>query len=104
MPVAVALFVGVVVLATVLIGLFWAMVILLPFYVYVAAAIFLIWRTNRRHADLSASVERGAKRQRLLNEQEMRAWRNSLEIESGAGPEKQVRRFDSTRDPPERNT
>ena len=100
MPVAVALFVGVVVLATVLIGLFWAMVILLPFYVYVAAAVFLIWRSNRRHADLSASVERGAKRQRLLNEQEMRAWRNSLENESRAGREKLVQRFDSTRDPP----
>ena len=99
MPVAVALFVGVVVLATVLIGLFWAMVILLPFYVYVAAAVFLIWRSNRRHADLSASVERSATRQRLLNEQEMRAWRNSLEDENRAGREKQVRRrFD---DPPE---
>ena len=46
MPVAVALFVGVVVLATVLNGLFWAMVILLPFYVYLAAAVFLIWRSN----------------------------------------------------------
>ena len=101
MPVAVTLIVGVVVLATVLIGLFWAMVILLPFYVYVAAAVFLIWRSNRRHADLSASVERSAARQRLLNEQEMRAWRNSLENEDRTGREKQVKRFDRTPDPPE---
>ena len=58
MPVAIALIVGVVVLATALIGLLWAMIFLLPFYAYVALAFYLVWRSNRKHAQLSASVER----------------------------------------------
>jgi hypothetical protein len=72
MPVAIALIVGVVVLATALIGLVWAMIFLLPFYASVALAFYLVWRSNRKHAQLSASVEREADRQRLFNEQEMR--------------------------------
>ena len=83
MPVAIALVVGVVVLAIALIGLVWAMIFLLPFYAYVAAAVYLVWRSNRKHADLAASVAREAERQRLFNEQEMRAWR-SVEMDSRA--------------------
>ena len=101
MPVAIALIVGVVVLATALIGLLWAMIFLLPFYAYVALAWYLVWRSNRKHAQLSASVEREAERQRLFNEQEMRAWRSSFEEESRAASrrEKVLRRFNSARDP-----
>ncbi len=79
MPVAIALIIGVVVLATALIGLLWAMAVLLPFYAYIAAAAFLVVRSERRHADLSASVEREVAAQRRFNEQEMRAWNTSLE-------------------------
>ncbi len=43
MPVAVALIIGVVVLATALIGLLWAMAVLLPFYAYIAAAPRFSW-------------------------------------------------------------
>ena len=101
MPVAIALIVGVVVLATALIGLVWAMIFLLPFYAYVALAFYLVWRSNRKHAQLSASVEQEAERQRLFNEQEMRAWRSSFEEESRAASrrEKVLRRFNSARGP-----
>jgi uncharacterized membrane protein YbaN (DUF454 family) len=66
MPVAIALIVGVVVLAIALIGIVWPMVVLLPFYLYIAVAIYLVWRSNRKHADLSASVQREAEMQRLV--------------------------------------
>ncbi len=55
MPVALALIVGIVMLAAILLGLLWAVAILLPFYAIVAAALYWIWRSNRKFADLSAS-------------------------------------------------
>ena len=102
MPVAVALIIGVVMLAVALVGLVWAAIVLLPFYAYVAIVAYLIWRSNRKHAELSASVEREAGLQRHFNEQEMRAWRRSLEVDksgSASRREKILRRFDNTRDP-----
>jgi uncharacterized protein (DUF58 family) len=81
MPVAVAMVIifGVVVFAIALIGLLWAIVFLLAFYAYVGIAVYLIWRSNRRKALLEASVVREVERQRLFNEQEMRAWNSSLD-------------------------
>jgi hypothetical protein len=102
MPVAMALISGVVVLAFCLIGLLWAVALLLPFYVYIGAAVYLIWRSKRKEAELAESVERDTQRQRLFNEQEMRAWRDSLEKDrrNVSRREKALRSFDRTRDPP----
>jgi hypothetical protein len=108
MPVAIALIVGVVVLATAVIGFVWAIIILLPFYGYVAIAVILVWRSNRRHAErnaqLAALIERETDRQRQFNEQEMRAWRAPLEVQdrNASKRERVLRRFDSTREPPEK--
>ena len=81
MRVAVAMVIifGVVVFAIVLIGLLWAIVLLVPFYAHVGIAVYLIWRSNRRKAELEALVVRDVERQRLFNEQEMRAWNSSLD-------------------------
>ena len=99
MPVAVAmlLILAVVVFAIALIGLVWVIVFLLPFYAYVGIAVFLVWRSNRRKAELEASIVREAERQRLFNEQEMRAWRSSLEDDrqKPPAPENVLRRFDT---------
>ena len=101
MPIAIGLVVCAALLALALIGMVWAMIVLLPFYGYVAIAAYLMWRSNRRHAELSASLQREANRQRLYNEQEMRAWRRSIETadRSASRREKALRRFDSKRDP-----
>ena len=84
MPVAITLIVGVVVLTIALVGIVWAMLVLVPFYAYLAIAIYLMWRSNRKHAELSEAIQREAERQRLFNEQEMRAWRRVIETEDRA--------------------
>ena len=78
MPFVIALIAGVVILAAVLLGILWALIFLIPFYVYAGAAAYLVWRARRRELDLQASVWREAKQQRILNEQEMRAWQGAL--------------------------
>jgi hypothetical protein len=105
MPVAIALIIGVIVLAVALVGLVWAVIVLLPFYAYIAIVVYVIWRSNRKHADLSASVEREADLQRHFDEQEMRAWHRSLEEDksrTASRQEKILRRFDNTHDPGEK--
>jgi hypothetical protein len=89
------------VLAVCLIGIFWAVAFLLPFYAYIGAAVYLIWRSKRKEAELADSVQKEAQRQKLFNEQELRAWRNSLENErrNASGRDKALRNFDRTRDP-----
>jgi uncharacterized iron-regulated membrane protein len=99
MPVAIVLIIGVVIIAIVLIGIIWSFLLLVPFYAFVGLAGFLIWRSRRKEAEIAAEVEREAQRQRLLNEQETRAWQASLQRERR---EKILRRFDSTRDPSDR--
>ena len=59
MPVAIALIVGIVVLATTLICLLWAVVFLLPFYAYVAAAVY---NETRRTAERSMHDEAPTRR------------------------------------------
>ena len=81
MPVAVALIIGVVVLAISLIGLIRALLLLIPFYAYVGIAVYLLWRFRRKEAERVMAMKREAERQRSFNEQEMRAWRASLEEE-----------------------
>jgi|ERR1700733_10178567 hypothetical protein len=104
MPVAMALIVGVVVLAVFLVGILWALALLIPFYVYIGLAAYLVWRGQKKEAELAESVEREIERQRLFNEQELRAWRNSLEKErqSASRRERALRNFDRTRDPPQK--
>ena len=65
MPVvaAMVLILGVVVFAIALIGLVWAIVFLLPFYAYVGIAVYLVWRSNRRKAELEATIVREVERQ-----------------------------------------
>ncbi len=102
MPVPIALIIGVVVIATALIGLVWMLVFLLPFYACVAAIVYFVARNNRREADLLASVKRATDLQREFNEQEMRAWQRSLEEDrrSDRKREDALRRFDNSRGPP----
>jgi hypothetical protein len=102
MPVAIALILGVMVLAVCLIGILWTLALLLPFYVYIGAAVYFIWRSKRKEAQLAESAERDIERQRRFNEQEMRAWRDSLEKDrrNVSRREKALRSFDRTRDPP----
>lgn len=78
MPLAIALIVGVVLLAAVLFGILWALLFLVPYYVYAGAAAYLVWRARRRGSDLQTSVRHQADQQRLLNEQEARAWQVAL--------------------------
>jgi hypothetical protein len=102
MPFAIALILGVVVLAIFLVGVLWALALLIPFYVYIGLAAYLVWRGKQKEAELAESVERDVERQRLLNEQELRAWRSSLEKErrSASRRERALRNLDRTRDPP----
>jgi hypothetical protein len=58
MPVAITLNFGVVVLAVCLIGILWTLALLRPFYAYIGAAVYLIWRSRRKEAELAKSVER----------------------------------------------
>ena len=104
MPFAIALVVGVLLLAAVFFGVLWILIYLVPLYVYVGAAAYLIWRTRRRESDLHASVRRDAEQQRLFNDQEMRAWQATLgkHQRNAAKREKALRNFDRSRDPPTR--
>ena|ERR1700760_4118987 len=102
MPVALALIVGVAVIAIVLIGVVWSLLMLIPFYALVGVAVLLIWRARRRDAEAAEAVAREAERQRLFNEQEHRAWQASLQMQqrNAAKRERMLRQFDSSRDPP----
>jgi uncharacterized protein (DUF58 family) len=102
MPVAIALIIGVAVIAIVLVGVVWAILVLLPFYAILGVAVVLIWRARRRDAEAAESVSREAERQRLFNEQEHGAWQASLQKQqrNAAKRERMLRQFDSTRDPP----
>ena len=82
MPLAIALIFCVVLFAVFLVGVAWALAVLVPFYAYVGLAIYLVWKSARRQADVEAAVARDAERQRSFNEREMRAW-NAL-IEKGS--------------------
>lgn len=75
---------------------------MLPFYAYVAAAVYLVWRINRREADLLASLKRDIDKQKQFNEQEMRAWQKSLEKDRRSDLKRveALRRFDNSRGPP----
>jgi membrane protein implicated in regulation of membrane protease activity len=104
MPVAMALIFGVMVLAIWLIGVLWAIALLILFSAYIGLAVYLVWRSKRKHAELAESLQREAERERQFNEQEMRAWRDSLERDrrNASRRERALRSFDSTRDPPQK--
>jgi uncharacterized protein (DUF58 family) len=102
MPVAIALILGVVLIAVCLLGFLWTLIFLVPFYAWIAAAAYLMWRSKRAENTLAASVEREAEQQRHFNEQEMRAWRASIEIErrNDTRRNKVLRSLDRSREPP----
>jgi predicted Holliday junction resolvase-like endonuclease len=101
MPIALVLIFVVVVVAVCLIGILWALAFLIPFYASIAAAVYFLWRSRKNEAELVNSAHREAERQRLFNEQEMRAWRASLEIErrNSSKREKVLRSLDKARGP-----
>jgi hypothetical protein len=104
MPVvAMALIFSLMVLAVWLIGILWAIALLIRFYAYIGLAVYLVWRSKRKHAELAASLERDAERKRQFNEQEMRAWRDPLENDgrNASRRDRALRSFDRTRDPPQ---
>lgn len=82
MPLALAFIFCVVLFAVFLVGIAWALAVLVPFYAYVGLAIYFVWKSARRQADVEAAVVRDAERQRSFNDREMRAW-NAL-IEKGS--------------------
>lgn len=45
MPVAIALIFCVVIFAVLLVGIAWALAVLVPFYAYVGLAIYLVWKS-----------------------------------------------------------
>jgi hypothetical protein len=102
MPVAIALILGVLLFAAFLVGIFWALVVLVPFYAYVGFALYWVWKSARKQANVTAAMQREAERQRSFNDQEMRAWNASIEKNqrNAAKRERTLRRFDQTRDPP----
>ena len=79
MPAAIALISGVIIFAIFLIGVVWALFVLVPFYAYVGVSMFLIWRSARRQAEQAAALQREVRRQRFFNDQEMQAWTASIE-------------------------
>jgi uncharacterized iron-regulated membrane protein len=103
-PVVIVIIVGIMLIAVALIGLIWSVLLLVPFYAFVGGAVFLVWRGRRQQAEIADAVEHEAERQRLFNEQEQRAWQASLQKQQRIATkrEKMLRRFDSTRDPPEK--
>ena len=74
-PLAIALIFCVVLFAVFLVGIAWALAVLVPFYAYVGLAIYLVWKSARRQADVETAVARDAERQRSFNDREMRAWK-----------------------------
>jgi hypothetical protein len=102
MPVAIALILGAVTIAVCLIGFIWMVIVLLPFYAWVAAAAYLMWRSKQAEDALTASVQREAELRRQLNDQEIRAWRASTETErrNDSRRKKVLQSYDRSRDPP----
>lgn len=89
MLVPIALIIGVIVLAVCMLGIFWAVVSLIPFYAYIAFGAYQIWRANRKHFELENRVTREAELQRRFNEQETKAWLVLNEIEGRNGAERE---------------
>ncbi|WP_441237145.1 hypothetical protein [Bradyrhizobium sp. 930_D9_N1_4] len=106
MHVAIALVLGVLLFAAFMVGLFWALVVMVPFYACVGLAIYFVWKSARTQANVTATLQREAERQRSFNEQEMRAWNASIEKNrrNATKRERALRRFDQTRDAPQNAT
>lgn len=89
-------------LAVVLVGAMWALVMITPLGVFVGVAVFFIIRSNRRRAATADTLTREADRERELNRKEYTAWKEAAEETQRKDAERLRgrRRFDSTRDPP----
>ena len=81
MPIAVALILILAVFAVCLIYFLWTLVLLIPVYALIAAAGYFAWSRWSNKSASAVSIQQEAEDQRRLNEQEMRAWHASLEIE-----------------------
>ncbi|KJC36696.1 hypothetical protein UB31_35485 [Bradyrhizobium sp. LTSP849] len=79
MPAVIALITGIIIFAVFLVGVVWALFILVPFYAYVGVSVFLIWRSAQKQAELVAAIQREARIQRSFKDQGMRAWTASIE-------------------------
>lgn len=79
MPVAIAVIVCVVLFAALLLGVLWALIVLVPIYVVAGLTAHLVLKNARKEVDARAAVQRDAERQRAFNEREARAWRASIE-------------------------
>ena len=101
MPVAIALIILVVVLAVCLIGILWTLIFVIPFYAAVGIVVCVLWRVSRNQRHMATFVQREAERQRLLNEQEMNAWRSAIERDrrDASKPDRVQRSIDRSRDP-----
>jgi len=100
---ALTLIAGVVILAVFLIGVLWALIVLIPFYAYLGVAIYFAWQATRKRDDYAATMRREVQRQRSFNDQEMRAWLAVLEVDqrNGAKRDRALRHFDNIRQPPQ---
>ena len=86
--------------AWLLLGLIWTLILLVPFYVYVALSIAWLVRRHRKQAQ-TTMLAREAERQRRLNDQEFNAWQSAAE-DARRTPTKRdraLRQFDQ-RNPP----
>ena len=103
MPVVIALVLGVALVAVVMVvQLIWALLFLIPLYAYVALAMYLVLRNRRRQTATDAFFAREAERQRLLNDQEFKAWKAAAEgaRRNTAKRDRALRQFDNSRAPP----
>jgi uncharacterized membrane protein len=88
-------------LALVLVGAMWALVMIMPVGVFIGVAVFLLIRSNRRRAAIADALAREADRERELNRREYAAWKESVDEarRKDAKRLRALRKFDSTRDP-----
>jgi hypothetical protein len=89
-------------LALVLVGAMWAVVMITPVGVFIGVAVFLSIRRNRRRAAIADALAREADRERELNRREYAAWKESVDEtrRRDAKRLRALRKFDSTRDTP----
>jgi hypothetical protein len=66
-------------LAVVLVGAMWALVIITPMGVFIGLAVFLVLRSNQRRAAIADTLAREADRDRELNRREYAAWKEAVE-------------------------
>lgn len=88
--------------AVVVVGALWTIVMMMPMGVLIGILIFVVFRADRKIAAERHELERQATRERLLNEQEYSAWRKETDDARRKNERRMraLRKFDNSRNPP----